>query len=677
MSGAHLFRAGGVLLLAAVTLWLRLCGLATFARGNTLQLSDPDTLRRLVRLGHLVDANTPYPYRDPADGWYADPARRGTVLHWTLPMDAVILALDPLVAPLHPAARRFEAGAAWSGPVLGVFAAVAYYLLAEPWLGAGGAFLAALLSTLSWSWLVIGVFGSGDHASLQLLCAVPAVLGLLALLAGRGGTRLAMLTGGALGLGLWVSAETSVVFYVMAVAAAASLAVGSLEERRVLARRHLEWAAAALVVAALGDRMEHPGAGSTFEWDKISGFQLHQLLVFLLFAAVALAGLTRPGKVANRAAPPLAAGIALLAGLAPFALSPAYRAALGDQFAQARAVNLWTQSEVADYASLFSVEGFFVPNPAWERFSWLILAFPLCLLAAAFGRRETPAVRLGLALTTTGLFGLTCYEMKLGHFFMIVYAVVLVLGGGWLITCAATRLGLSPTGMCRLGGAAAVGLFLLLSHPVVGVSMARALAGDRDPVKIRRWTEAGDYNPLIRELQQLPTGEGPRQAVLTLWSLGAYILYYTRHPVVASGYHRNLAGIRDAYRVFTARLPEDLDALTMILRDRGVRWLVTANDSNLFVRGSRTFPELGDFGRLEAVTYLGDGNYSWRGAPFPEQTTRTFLWRAHLAAWLTQPVRLGDQEIRLYADVPRGSLARGTPPTYIIYEVRAVDSGSP
>jgi hypothetical protein len=32
--------------------------------------------------------------------------------------------------------------------------------------------------------------------------------------------------------------------------------------------------------------------------------------------------------------------------------------------------------------------------------------------------------------------------------------------------------------------------------------------------------------------------------------------------------------------------------------------------------------------------------------------------------------------LRFHAEVPRGSLARGVPPAYIIYEVRDVEPGS-
>ena len=656
-------RAALVVLVAGFALALRLSGMAGTARGGAIRFDDPDTLRRLVRLRHLVEPGTPYPYRDPADGWHADPARRGTVIHWTLPMDGVILALDRIMAPLDPQARRFEAGAAWSTPVLGTLAVVTFSILAARWLAWPEAILAASLYALVYDGIAITAFGSGDHPSLQHLCAVVALLGFLALLAGRGGGALATLAGAALGPGLWVSTETTVVLHLMAVGAAASLLVGTPAERSALARRHCAWGAAAFVVALIGDRLEHPGAGWTFEWDTVSGFQLHQLLVFVLFTAIAW----------RWRAPVRAALVAVAVGVLPFVLVPGYRATLEADLAIARAVNRWTQSEMAEYGRLFSVEGFFVPDQSWERFTWLIFALPPCLLGVALDRGHPAALRAGLVIGAVGLFGFTCYEVKLGHLFAIVYPLVLVVGGGWLVTWLAMRLHPSGAG-ARAARAiavfAAVLLFLLPHHPVGRVSLAEALVGGRAAADDPRWDAGNPGNLLTAELRQLPAAAGERRAVLADWSIGAFILYETDHPVVASGYHRNLAGIRDAYRVFVARVPEDVTDLATILRERGVRWIITRYDPLLFVRGSRSFPELGEFGRLRGVRYRGDGLYDPILAPFPEPTQRTFLWRAHLAGRLTEPARVGDQVISLYTEVPRGSFERGALPNFIIYSVR-------
>jgi len=458
MGRGTLVRLAAVALIAGIALALRLIGMTATARDGAIRFDDPDTLRRLVRLRHLTEPGTPYPYRDPADGWYADPARRGTVIHWTLPMDGVVLALDRVFAPFHPGARRFEAGAAWAAPVLGTFAVVAFFVLAARWLDPPATMLATLLYALSYDVIANTTFGNGDHQSLQHLAAVVALLGFFAVLAGKGGRGLALLAGAALGLGLWVSAETTVVLDVMAIGAMASLVVATGEERVVLARRHCEWGAAALAVAALGDRIEHPGAGWTFQWDTVSGFQLHQLLVFLLFAVLASAIVRRGGS--RWRAPALAAGVALVVGIAPFVVSPGYRAALDGQLAIARAVNRWTQSEITEYGSLFTVEGFFVPNQSWERFTWLVVALPATLVGVALDRRLRPAARAAIVLAAAGLFGLTCYEVKLGHLFAVVYPLVLVAGGGWLLG----RLGRSA---CAIGAAVAVVLFLLPRHPVV------------------------------------------------------------------------------------------------------------------------------------------------------------------------------------------------------------------
>jgi len=249
-----------------------------------------------------------------------------------------------------------------------------------------------------------------------------------------------------------------------------------------------------------------------------------------------------------------------------------------------------------------------------------------------------------------------------------------VMGGGWLLAWLAERVGLNAAATARGRAIAAVAagiVFLLPQHPVVRVPLARALGGAvgtaaDDP----RWDAANPGNLLIRELQQLPAAVGERRAVLADWSLGAFILYDTQLPVVASGYHRNLAGIRDAYRVFVARIPEDLGELATILHERGVRWIVTRYDPQLFVRGSRSFPEIGQFGRTDDVEYRGAGIYEPGMARFPEGTGRTFLWRAHLTGRLTEPLRVGDQTISLYAEVPRGSFERGALPNFIIYAVQ-------
>jgi hypothetical protein len=195
------------------------------------------------------------------------------------------------------------------------------------------------------------------------------------------------------------------------------------------------------------------------------------------------------------------------------------------------------------------------------------------------------------------------------------------------------------------------------------------LAGGGPAPEDGRWDEGNPGNLLLRELRALPPSTGERRAVLADWSIGAFIMYDTDLPVVASGYHRNLAGIRDAYRVFTARIPEDVPALATILRERGVRWIVTRYDPQLFVRGSRSFPELGEFGRTASVRYRGGGLYDPVFAPFPDRTGRTLLWRAHLGGRLVQPLRVQDEVIQLYAEVPRGSVAGGTMPSFVIYSV--------
>ena len=656
-------------MLVLVSLFPRLLAVSGEELRGAYHPTDPDTLRHIVRLRRLSEPGATYPYRDPNDGWYAAPERRGTVLHWTRPMDAVLIGLDRIIGRWS-SAPRFVAAACWSGPILSVLTVLLFYALASHWLGAPRAFVAALLCTLSYGSVAAGTFGNGDHTALQQLAGVAALLAFLGVFTRQGSHVDAVVAGTAVGFALWVSAESTALLYAMVLAAAGSMLVAAGEQHRRLTRLHLEWSLAAMVVVGIGALAEHAG-GLGFEWDVVSGFQLYQLAVFVAFAAVAmgLSGRERPAAVTVAGAGLLA----LAAGLLPFLLVGSWRGALEHQIGLAEAISRWIQAQVSESAGLFMIEGFFVPERAWEILTWLVLALPVCALVVARDRRHPRELRVALLIVAAVLFSFVCYSLKLTLLFAVPFALLLVMGGEPLLDGAARRLGLPRRAMLAGGIVAAASLFLLPPHPDLGIPTWRLLFDAHGRVEALRSRQQVDLDALLAALRSLPAEPGARRAILADWPLGADILYATEHPVVASGYHRNFEGVRDAYRLFVARDPEDNDALAAILRERGVRWIVAKRDPHFFVASSRAFPELGEFARIESIDYIGDGAFSWKGTPTPPDTKRTFLWRAAIGGWFDHPVRYGEFEIVPYADIPEGSLRAKRAPVFIIYEVRTVD----
>lgn len=662
--------AVAVAILVVVTLLPRLLATSGEELRGAYRPTDPDTLRRITRLQRLAEPAATYPYRDVNDGWYLAPERRGTVLHWTRPMDVVLSGFDRVLGRWS-SAPRFVAAACWAGPILGVLTTVGFYVSAAHVLGAPSAFVAALLFSLSYGSVAAGVFGNGDHAALQQLASVIALLSFLGVLAHRHRAD-AIVAGAALGFALWVSAESMVVLYCMVLAAVGGLVAAAGAHRGTLARLHVEWAVAAFVVAAIGALVEHAG-GLGFDWDVVSGFQLYQLLVFAAFAAMAMKLSGREG--ATTAAIGGAGVLAVGAGLLPFLVIGRWRDALQGQIAASQAIGRWVQT-VAESAGLFMVEGFFVPARAWEYLTWLVLALPVLAVVVARDRRRPRELRLGLLLVAAVLSLFVCYSVKLLGLFAVPFALLIVTGGEPLLDAAARRLGVPRSAMLGGGVVAACFLFLLPPHPELGIPTWRLLVDSQGRVAALRDRSQATLDELLAALRALPAESGPRRAILADWPLGADILYATGHPVVASGYHRNFVGVRDAYRLFVARDPEDNETVAEILRERGVRWIVAKRDPHFFIAGTRAFPELGAFGRIESIDYLGDGAFSWKGVPAPPDTKRTFLWRAAITSWFQRPTRFGELEVVPYADVPNGSLRANRAPAYVIYEVRMVDGGS-
>jgi len=104
-------------------------------------------------------------------------------------------------------------------------------------------------------------------------------------------------------------------------------------------------------------------------------------------------------------------------------------------------------------------------------------------------------------------------------------------------------------------------------------------------------------------------------SVLAAWDLAGAILYRADWPVVASGYHRNLAGIKDGYRYFSLQTDE-VSLENEILRRRKVRFVV-AWYSRIFLQDAQTVLGSGKSfiagdGAERAFTDLAKNSLFWR-----------------------------------------------------------------
>jgi hypothetical protein len=137
--------------------------------------------------------------------------------------------------------------------------------------------------------------------------------------------------------------------------------------------------------------------------------------------------------------------------------------------------------------------------------------------------------------------------------------------------------------------------------------------------------------------------------------------------VVASGYHRNLEGIRDSYRVLLSG-PKDGLRLVRLLEERRVRWIVTDSSTEFLLTVPAAFPEFGPFADITSVRYEGHGVTDTALRWKPSAPT-TLYWILEQSPKRLDTIELGDLVLRFRSEIPAGASARGETPAYRIYEV--------
>jgi asparagine N-glycosylation enzyme membrane subunit Stt3 len=499
----------------------------------------PDAYMHLVRAAELWEGG----------GWYDHEIARGNapygeILHWTRPFDVILLAAAALFRPFLEARDALF----WAGALLAPFLTVVTCLAAAwaigPLVGAARLWVLPILF-LQWPVMGYGYPGRADHHIVILLLLV-LVLGVLFRTRSRPDqARWPLLAGLCHGLGLWVAAEFVIV---LAISLGFLSLSWVLERDRAavfrLGRDNLLFALGLLAVTLVGVAAEHPPDDLWLvEYDRISivhgalaglagvvwlvlgrlggtGAEVPSVgrrLIWLVLVGAAAAGLlvaAFPGLMENPMDPQLA-----FEGL---------RSLISE------VMPLYPNTPRRLNTFLISLALVFVAAPALV---WILATRPLGTARASWW------LVAGAGLV---YLGLSLWQQR----FSAYLSPFLVIPAVYLVGCSYGALA-RPLGRGLARAAQALLCLALVALPFVlqQAHVRLALEGRAEAVRSKPGCR-------ITEIADFLNGEGTtvtgQRTIMTPLGYTTAVLYFTRHAVVGSAYHRNVAGTRDTYALMEA-----------------------------------------------------------------------------------------------------------------------------
>ncbi len=587
------------------------------------QLIETDNYMRLVRVTHLVETRDWYDHSIPRSN-----APYGEVLHWTRPLDMILLGTTaPLLAFFH-FPQALHLAAVFLPPLILLFTCFAVAWAATPLAGERFRFYAMITVLAQLGVVGYSLPGRIDHHGLFiLLFALTCGLAVRWILTPHS-RWLAVSTGAVLGLGLWVGPEFLLPMALVLVTGAVIWIVDGADN----ARKNLWLAVGLLAVVTVAWLLEHPPARLFVEeYDRISAPHVLLSALVLTFwmiivrieGAEELKAVRRQGVWTRSSRTILGAG----AGLATlFLIYPSFfQGPTAD--IDPRIWGIWLDlieerqawmppASVVDAGNLIAHLGaaaFCIPFVGWvlvrERRTpdWWVWAFVALLLV----------VFTGLAL------------FMVRH---VPYAeILLVLGTVTLLSRILPQL--NSLHNLQLRAAARAGIAALLITGPLFLGLALTAHGGQTGREVRDVSRMmADRCPLSTFVSFLVSedgmGEQPRTIAAHL-DYGPEILYRTPHRVLGTPYHRNSEGILVGFAVLGGT---DLEHTRDLVLARGVdlilvcplhAWLYGAESGE-----QRQDPSLHDL-------LLSNREPDWlEMIPIPRRVAGEFrLFRVTLSQW--------------------------------------------
>ncbi len=521
-----------------------LVGDSVVAHGN---LVDSDGYARLARIERLVETGAWFDVGLPRANW-----PYGGTLHWTRPLDVLLIALAlPLAAIIGFSKALFWAGV-MAGPLLHALAAVAVVGAARPLIGNTGAAVAGALAAVQFGILGYATIGHADHHVLIGLVAITAAgFTIRALTLEDGGEKPAPAPGSIIGstlgvtigltlaFGIWVGTEIQVTaglcLALMALRWAVEGGAWAAPNRR-LALGLLAGLAAAVLIE------RGPGALDV-QYDRISIVHVSVAALILVFWWAVQAFGRRLAGIGSRLAAGVAGGAVIVA-----VIRYAYPKILVSPLKDVDPVVLGIFDGVAEYAPMGDVSHFLVYAGA------VLIALPWALWR---GTREWPSpqawawllIAAALAVYTAFAVNWVRWSLYVGLFSTVALAGLMVRADAAVsrrLVFPARTAARAVVLLAIAVGPFAAGLAGMIASAGPGAgggetkaAAAIAIASDPRPCPVRA---------MAGVLNKPPWGERPR-TILTSANDGAELLYRTRHRVIGTLHHPNAGAILDSVRM--------------------------------------------------------------------------------------------------------------------------------
>lgn len=585
----------------AFTPWLIIFGLWAVLHGALAitvaapvfegQLPGPDEYMRLVRVAELRGGT----------GWYDTVIERsnapyGDTLHWTRPMDLLILAGSYALSMIPSVGDALFASGALVSPALHLAICFAMAWAALPLIGRDLSIIAVFMVLIQPGVLAYAAAGRADHHGFLFLLFVLAAGGAIRCLGTRVTTATAVATGVAFGVALWEGVEMVVlVALCQAAAALAWIFFGGVKARPQLIAAGTFVATVLLALIA-----EHPPAQMlAIEYDRVS---LPYLTIAALTALVwGAAWISERYKPAGGTPVRRATLMGIAGSIGALFLFAVFPKILAGPYAviDPRILPIW-DAHIAELGSLAPVD----LEHAGQFLFFIGTVLPCVVYSAisAWRRRgDVPAAPwMLMTLLLAAYFVLALQHLRMAPFAEIASAPVLAEMTGRLVEWSERRL----AGLFRLVVTCGTVFVLMFGSVLAGgyllsLNAAAAPSAPGPDCRISR------IAPLLND----PAGLGAApHTIATLLDHGPEILYRTRHLVVSAPYHRNGAGIWDSYRLFSA--PKDEESRAIAAR-RGIELLMicpSGAERQFFTR---------ETGRDNLYTRLLDGAVPAWLAPVP------------------------------------------------------------